>query len=87
MDEKGNMKTAPVDGIGQSLKNKAENINGLLAGFLPEEGGEQATVISSVNYSVNAGGKRLRPILLKTTRPPCGAGGTYAPLLAASAVD
>ena len=38
MDEKGNMKTAPVDGIGQSLKNKAENINGLLAGFLPKEG-------------------------------------------------
>ena len=47
MDEKGNMKTAPVDGIGQSLKNKAENINGLLAGFLPKEGGEHATLDSS----------------------------------------
>lgn len=85
MDEKGNMKTAPVDGIGQSLKNKAENINGLLAGFLPKEGGEQATVISSVNYSVNAGGKRLRPILLIETNILCGGGGMEDPLVAAFA--
>lgn len=33
--------------------------------FLPEEEGPQKTVIEAMNYSIRAGGKRLRPLFMK----------------------
>ena len=44
-----------TDKFKQILENKTEDINRLLAGFLPQEVGEQTTVISAVNYSVTRG--------------------------------
>ena len=45
-------------------KCEAEEI---IYSYLPEEKGYQKTVIEAMNYSVKAGGKRLRPILIRET--------------------
>ena len=33
--------------------------------FLPKEEGHQKTIFEAMNYSVKAGGKRLRPLLMR----------------------
>ena len=45
----------------EELRTKTEEIEKLLMAYLPEETGFQKTVLEAVNYSVLAGGKRLRP--------------------------
>lgn len=40
--------------------------------YLPEETGYQKTIFQAMNYSLNAGGKRLRPILLMESYKICG---------------
>lgn len=47
----------------QELKQKANYIEELLKEYMPKEEGYQKTVIEAMNYSLSAGGKRLRPIL------------------------
>ena len=54
------------------LGNKTKEIDGILEKFLPEEKGIQRTVIEAMNYSVRAGGKRLRPMLMWETFLLCG---------------
>lgn len=49
------------------LKSRVENIEKIIAEFLPEEKGWQKSVIEAMNYSVLAGGKRLRPMLMEET--------------------
>lgn len=49
------------------LKNKAEEAEIIIKQYLFDENGEQRTVFEACNYSVLAGGKRLRPILMKET--------------------
>lgn len=49
----------------EELRTKTEEIEKLLMAYLPEETGFQKTVLEAVNYSVLAGGKRLRPMLMK----------------------
>ncbi len=46
------------------VKEKANDIEKILAKYLPEEKGYQKTVLQAMNYSVQAGGKRLRPMLM-----------------------
>ena len=46
----------------QCLKEKASFVEKVLKEYMPEEG-YQKTVIEAMNYSLSAGGKRLRPIL------------------------
>ena len=48
----------------EELRRKTEETERLLAGFLPEAQGYQRQVIEAMNYSVTAGGKRLRPMLM-----------------------
>ena len=55
-----------MDFNAQLQKNK-EMINGLLEDYLPKENGLQATIFEAMHYSVNAGGKRLRPMLMLET--------------------
>jgi geranylgeranyl diphosphate synthase type II len=43
------------------------NIEGIIRKFLPAEEGYQKTVIEAMNYSILAGGKRLRPMLMEET--------------------
>lgn len=45
------------------LKEKINYIETLLNEYMPKEEGYQQTVIQAMNYSLKAGGKRLRPIL------------------------
>ena len=47
------------------VKEKANDIERILAKYLPEEKGYQKTVLQAMNYSVQAGGKRLRPMLMQ----------------------
>ena len=45
------------------LKNRVNNIEILLNEYMPKEEGYQKTIFEAMNYSLSAGGKRLRPIL------------------------
>lgn len=45
------------------LKEKANYIEQLLNKYMPTEEGYQKTIMEAMNYSLSAGGKRLRPIL------------------------
>lgn len=54
-------------GIEQEIAAKAEKINQILDKYLPKEEGYQKTVLEAMNYSVRAGGKRLRPMLIQET--------------------
>jgi geranylgeranyl diphosphate synthase type II len=45
------------------LKEKANYIEQLLNKYMPKEEGYQKTIMEAINYSLSAGGKRLRPIL------------------------
>ncbi len=45
------------------LKEKANYIEQLLNKYMPTEEGYQKTIMEAINYSLSAGGKRLRPIL------------------------
>lgn len=49
------------------LEKKAREIERRIYPFLPKEEGEQKTVLSAMNYSMRAGGKRLRPLLMAET--------------------
>ena len=49
------------------LKNRTKEIENLLKSFLPEEKGFAKTMAQAMNYSVLAGGKRLRPMLILET--------------------
>ncbi len=44
---------------------KTGEIERIIGSYLPEERGPQKTVLAAMNYSILAGGKRLRPMLMK----------------------
>lgn len=54
------------------LKEKSSYIDEKLEKYMPEEVGYQKTVLEAMNYSLRAGGKRLRPILLMESYRICG---------------
>lgn len=73
-----------MDNIKAQIKEKAEKINRIIEGFLPIQEGMAATVIEAMNYSVYAGGKRLRPMLMQETyRMFGGDGNCVEPFMAA----
>ncbi len=49
------------------LNEKAQEAEDVLKKFLPKEEGNQKLVIEAMNYSVLAGGKRIRPVLMMET--------------------
>lgn len=51
----------------EELQQKVEHINDVLEKFLPAEEGQQRIIFEAMNYSVRAGGKRLRPMLMEET--------------------
>ncbi len=51
----------------EQLQCRVGEIEKILKSFLPREEGLQKTVLEAMNYSVNAGGKRLRPMLMQET--------------------
>ena len=49
----------------QELKTRTAEIEQLIGTYLPEETGHQKTILEAMNYSMTAGGKRLRPMLMQ----------------------
>ena len=47
------------------LKERVAEVEAVIQKYLPEETGYQKTVLEAMNYSVLAGGKRLRPMLME----------------------
>ena len=47
------------------LNQKVKDIENMIFSKLPEEEGPQKTVVQAMRYSVMAGGKRLRPLLMQ----------------------
>ncbi|WP_026835099.1 polyprenyl synthetase family protein [Eubacterium xylanophilum] len=47
------------------LNNKIEEVNEIIGQYIPAEEGYAATIFSAMNYSISAGGKRIRPIIMK----------------------
>ena len=59
----------------ERLREKTEWIERMLGNYLPETDGLQKSVCEAVNYSVLAGGKRLRPLMIFETNLLCGGAG------------
>ena len=57
------------------LQTRVDEIEKIIASYLPEETGWQKTVIEAMNYSVLAGGKRLRPMLMQEVYKMFGGSG------------
>lgn len=47
------------------MKYSAQDIENIIYNYLPEEEGYQKDVIVAMNYAFKAGGKRLRPMIMK----------------------
>ena len=56
----------------QSMAERVQRAEQILDRYLPAEEGYQKTIFEAVNYSVRAGGKRLRPILMREVYEMCG---------------
>ena len=70
--------------INAEVAAKTEKIEAVIARYLPKEEGYQKTVISAMNYSIQAGGKRLRPMLMwETYRMFGGRSEVIGPFMAA----
>ena len=68
----------------EELQKKTEQIEIVIRKYLPKEEGYQKTVLQAMNYSVLAGGKRLRPMLMEESfRLFHGQGDVIEPFMAA----
>ena len=66
------------------LKQKVQETEQTVYEFLPQEEGFQKTILEAMNYSMKAGGKRLRPLLMaETYRMFGGTGEVIRPFMAA----
>lgn len=64
--------------------DRKKEVEQIVTSFLPKEEGYQKTVLEAINYSVSAGGKRLRPMLmLETYRMFGGTSKVIEPFMAA----
>lgn len=68
----------------QILRQYTEEVETVLWQYLPQETGHQKTIFEAMNYSMRAGGKRLRPLLMRETyRLFGGSGREIEPFMAA----
>ena len=78
------MKTVSWMNFKEELERRIREIENIIQAYLPREKGFQKTVIEAMNYSILAGGKRLRPLFMKETYDMMGGGGKeIEPFLAA----
>lgn len=59
----------------EELAQRTFQAEEILKHFLPREEGHQKTVIEAMNYSLLAGGKRLRPVFMHEVYRLCGGDG------------
>jgi geranylgeranyl diphosphate synthase type II len=70
--------------IETAMDERREQVNQLLEAYLPAEEGYQKTIFEAMNYSIRAGGKRIRPILMQETyRMFGGTSAVIEPFMAA----
>ena len=62
-------------GFELKTEKKVREIEEIISTYLPEEKGNQKTVLQAMNYSILAGGKRLRPLLMNETYHMLGGRG------------
>ena len=55
----------------KELSNKVKETDLCVQSFLPESGKYKELIVESARYSVEAGGKRLRPMILKESFQLC----------------
>ena len=68
----------------EELKKRTEEAERVIRKYLPEESGFAKTMADAMNYSMTAGGKRLRPILIRETYRLFGGEGVLCePFMAA----
>ncbi len=68
----------------EEIAKRTEEIERVITSYLPKETGYQKTIMQAMNYSVQSGGKRLRPMLmLETYRLFGGTSKAIEPFLAA----
>lgn len=68
----------------EELQERTGHIESIIKEYLPKEEGYQKTVLAAMNYSVLAGGKRLRPMLMEESfRLFGGSGKVIEPFMAA----
>lgn len=68
----------------EEIKMRTEQVEAVVKSYLPREEDRQKTVIEAMNYSVQAGGKRLRPLLMwETYRMFGGRSKVIEPFMAA----
>ena len=66
------------------MKEHLAEVTEILEKYLPREEGFQKTVLEAMNYSIRAGGKRLRPMLMQETYRLFGGGSPIVePFMAA----
>ena len=61
--------------IKEQLGCKVNHINEIVDRYLPKENGFQKTIFEAMRYSVEAGGKRIRPMLMEETYKMFGGSG------------
>lgn len=77
-------KGAVIVDIRTEIQKRTEEIDSIIEQYLPAEEGYQKTVMEAMNYSILAGGKRLRPMLmLETYRLFGGKSKVIEPFMAA----
>ncbi len=68
----------------EQLKQRTKEVEDIVYSYMPEVQGYQKEVINAMNYSLTAGGKRLRPMLLQETARFFGENGSEVyPFMAA----
>ncbi len=68
----------------EKLARRTEEVQQIVENYLPPVEGYQSTVLEAMDYSVRAGGKRLRPLLMEETyRLFGGSGKVIKPFMAA----
>ncbi len=63
--------------IQEIIAQRAQEIEGQIEPFLPKETGYAGTLYEAMNYSVRAGGKRLRPMLLASCHRLLGGNSSH----------
>ena len=58
------MRMERVMNFKEEQKEKVEKIEAILREYLPEANGYQSVIMEAMEYSLMAGGKRLRPMLM-----------------------
>ncbi|MGL5436093.1 MAG: polyprenyl synthetase family protein [Lachnospiraceae bacterium] len=70
--------------LNKQLQIDTDEVESVVEKYLPAESGHQKTIFEAMNYSMRAGGKRLRPLLMRETYRLFGGNGVeIEPFMAA----